>query len=117
MSTRIWDRARRRTVAVAITGIAAAALTAAGLMGFGVPDAWWPTAGQAFASSAPKKAGGADDPCDLIVGPARDYCTSGASHSAAPAPAFGALDAVMLLPPVAGLAALTVYRLRAPRRR
>ncbi|WP_199550174.1 hypothetical protein [Streptomyces sp. N35] len=123
MSTRIWDRARRRTAGLAVAAAAAAALTVAGLIGLGVPESWWPTAGQAFASSAPQADAEADDPCDLIVGPARDYCTRGALHAASPAPEFGAGGAGVLLPPAAGVAALppcrpgSVYRLRAPRRR
>ncbi|NGO79518.1 hypothetical protein G6045_28265 [Streptomyces sp. YC504] len=117
MSTRIGDRTRSRAIGLAVAAVAAAALTVAGMVGLGVPDGWWPTAGQAFASSTPQASGNADDPCALIVGPARDYCTRGALQSAAPAPEFTAVDAWMLLPPAAGIAALSVYRIRtAPRR-
>ncbi|WP_415954397.1 hypothetical protein [Streptomyces sp. KLOTTS4A1] len=117
MSTRIWDRARRRAMGFAVAAVATGALTATLLIGFAVPDGWWPTTGQAFASSAPETGAGADDPCDLVVGPAKDYCRGqGLLQGAAPAPEFDAVDAWMLLPPAVGILALTAYRLRSARR-
>ncbi|MDG4857050.1 hypothetical protein P8605_02555 [Streptomyces sp. T-3] len=116
MTTRTWDRARRRASGIAAASVLTAALTIVGLVGFGVPDAWWPQTGQAFAASPAPSPSVKDDPCDLVVGPAKDYCTSGHAQAAAPAPKFDATDAWMILPPAAGLLGMAVYRLSARRR-
>ncbi|MFC7308983.1 hypothetical protein ACFQVC_32850 [Streptomyces monticola] len=118
MSTRIWDRIPRVRVLAAAVTLSAAVLFVVGLVGFGVPDVWWPQTGEAFAASLhPTSPPRHDDPCDLVAGPAKDYCNTGVVPGAAPAPNFDALDAWMILPPVAGLLLLGVWRISWARRR
>lgn len=56
----------------------------------GVPDAWWPETGHAFAASHPSRTQSAPsraegrDACDLIVGPAGDYCLRSGTRAALP---------------------------------
>lgn len=76
----------------------------------GVPDAWWPETGHAFAAShpsrlqpAPSRAEG-NDACALIVGPARNYCLNGGTRAAQPVSSGHAgitPEGVLLLVPVA----------------
>ncbi|WP_326615155.1 hypothetical protein OG949_40425 (plasmid) [Streptomyces scopuliridis] len=85
------------------------------LCGPGVPDAWWPKTGRAFSvDHAPAQpattttTSRASDACDLIVGPAKDYCQR--PDAAAPTAAAGAgitrTGAVLLVPVVLGIAVL-----------
>ncbi|MGW0628496.1 hypothetical protein [Streptomyces sp. NPDC002758] len=109
MTTSSWDRSRRVAAAASVLtviAIVAGALVLA--LGVGLPDAWWPHAGQAFAAGT-SPAG--DDPCALIVGPAKAYCERGATATTA-----GQQDvagaAWRLVPAGAGVAALVVWRRR-----
>ncbi|KUM97378.1 hypothetical protein AQI95_41920 [Streptomyces yokosukanensis] len=45
------------------------------LLSHGVPDVWWPHTGHAF--SSPSGTAAHNDPCGLILGPAREYCRRG----------------------------------------
>ncbi|MFD0119267.1 hypothetical protein ACFVZL_37630 [Streptomyces sp. NPDC058320] len=105
MSSRLWPR-RRALAACTATGTVIALLIAAIVFVIaapGVPSAWWPQTGNAFASSpspsdtvttpvqgaahgqAPAATpSNESDVCDAIVGPAHSYCLG-----APPPPAFG----------------------------
>ncbi|MFI7103294.1 hypothetical protein ACIBK8_28560 [Streptomyces sp. NPDC050161] len=58
----------------------------------GLPSVWWPQIGNAFATSSSQHPGGHEgtaahrsDPCDLVAGPAADYChTKDGEHTPAP---------------------------------
>ncbi|MEV4976013.1 hypothetical protein [Streptomyces scopuliridis] len=86
------------------------------LCGPGVPDAWWPKTGQAFSidhtpaqPATTATTSRASDACDLIVGPARDYCQrpDTATPTAASAGAgVTRTGAVLLVPVVLGIAVL-----------
>lgn len=113
MSSREWDRSKRRSATVSVLTVLA--LTAAIIMVLatgGVPETWWPRTGEAFAASTRAKPAG-DDPCALIVGPAKDYCHRGASPASYPPPRhheFDRGDVWTLVPPGAGLIALLIVR-------
>ncbi|MFC9916370.1 hypothetical protein [Streptomyces sp. NPDC127197] len=110
MTSSSWDRSRRVTAAASVlTVIAVAAGVLVLALGVGVPQAWWPHTGQAFATDTRP----ADhDPCDLIVGPARAYCERGTTDSASAEQPDVAGAAWRLVPAGAGLAALVVWRRR-----
>ncbi|MDI3408342.1 hypothetical protein [Streptomyces cavernicola] len=112
---------RRPRLSGALTVLLTAAAVAAVLvLSHGVPEAWWPQTGNAFprsAQPAPGPEGAAapgakptataastpaheDDPCDLIVGPAHDYCAKG--KSGAPS-GFNPSAALLLAPAVIGI--------------
>ncbi|MFR0367650.1 hypothetical protein [Streptomyces sp. MCC20] len=122
MTTSSFTSSRTRRIARAVGTLIVIALPAvllALVVGAGVPDAWWPQTGQAFAADQPHTESGARrDPCDLIVGPAKEYCERGhhtattSSAAAGKAPHEGAGAAWMVIPPVAGLAAVVVWRSR-----
>jgi hypothetical protein len=110
MTTSSWDRSRRIAAvasALAVIGVTAAVLILA--LGVSVPETWWPSTGQAFAADSPQR--GHDDPCDLIVGPAKTYCDPGtdATTAAAGQPQLDGTAAWKLLPPAAGLVALAIW--------
>ncbi|MZE53574.1 hypothetical protein GTY86_20305 [Streptomyces sp. SID5770] len=71
--------------------VCAAALSALVLAISSVPTAWWPETGQAFAASHPSSPQLARSPaergptCELIVGPALDYCLRSVTQAAPPA--------------------------------
>ncbi|WP_052499820.1 hypothetical protein [Streptomyces vietnamensis] len=100
------------TVWVAAIGTVVLALT-------GVPDAWWPETGQAFAASYPTPTQPAPSPakeseaCALILGPAHDYCLRGVTQTAqrGPGSSGGTPERALLLVPVA-LGLTVVLRLR-----
>ncbi|MGW2650899.1 hypothetical protein ACWC2T_39965 [Streptomyces sp. NPDC001393] len=98
---------RIATAATVLTVIAIAAGVLVGALTMGVPEAWWPHTGLAFATDAHTAH---HNPCDLIVGPAKAYCERGAKntdeHHGAAAAAW------RLVPAGAGLAALLVWRSR-----
>ncbi|MFC9614424.1 hypothetical protein ACFRLW_35370 [Streptomyces sp. NPDC056728] len=96
MSSRLWGR-RRALAACTGTGTVIALLVAAIIFVIaapGVPSAWWPQTGDAFASSPSPPSATATTPvqgaahgqppvttpsnesevCDAIVGPAHSYC-------------------------------------------
>ncbi|MGW3038136.1 hypothetical protein ACWDCB_44000 [Streptomyces sp. NPDC001178] len=118
MTTSSWDRARRVAAAVSVlTVIAVIAGVLILVLGAGVPQAWWPHTGQAFAAYARSAH---HDPCALIVGPAKAYCERGTTTTTAAAHPNMAGAAWRLGSAVAGLAALVVWRQRSaagPRRR
>lgn len=107
MTTLSWDRSKRVAAAASVLTVLAVVVAAVVLaLAVGVPDAWWPHIGRAFAADAAHR-----DPCALIVGPAKAYCERGAASSAS-----GQHDvaggAWRLLPAGAGVGALVVWRLR-----
>ncbi|MFE7028834.1 hypothetical protein ACFU9Y_00880 [Streptomyces sp. NPDC057621] len=99
----------RCLAAAGVLAVVAAALEVLVLTIGAGADAWWSHAGQTVAA-APRSQG--QDPCDLIVGPARDYCERDASLT----PPAGDLDVAgavwRLVPAGAGLTALLVGRRR-----
>ncbi|MDF3141054.1 MULTISPECIES: hypothetical protein [unclassified Streptomyces] len=108
-------RARHLVTALALL-LTAAGIVAVLVMAHGVPEVWWPQTGHAFTPTAtPAAAVGdtaaASDPCDLIVGPAYDYCRRGTNS---PAPSGGGITrtgALLLLPALLGIGVL-LYRRR-----
>ncbi|WP_031487322.1 hypothetical protein [Streptomyces bicolor] len=110
MTSSTWDRSRRLAAAASVLTVitvVVGVLVLAG--GVSVPEAWWPRTGQAFAADARPAD---EDPCTLIVGPAKDYCERGATTTAS-AEQPGVAGAVWrLVPAGAGVAALVVWRLR-----
>ncbi|MEV5850405.1 hypothetical protein AB0M32_51485 [Streptomyces sp. NPDC051985] len=106
MTTSSWDRSRRFAAASVLTVITVVVAAVVLALGAGVPDAWWPHTGQAFAADAAHQ-----DSCALIAGPAKTSCERGATRSAT-----GQQDAAggawRLLPAGAGVGALVVWRLR-----
>ncbi|GGP80698.1 hypothetical protein [Streptomyces melanogenes] len=104
MTTSSWDYSRRVAAASVLTVIVVVVAAVVLALGAGVPDAWWPHTGWAFAADAAH-------PCTQIVGPAKASCERGAASSAS-----GQHDAAggvwRLLPASAGLGALVVWRLR-----
>ncbi|MFF7358317.1 hypothetical protein ACFZA1_37675 [Streptomyces filipinensis] len=108
MTSSSWDRSRRIAAAssvLAVIAVAAGVLVLA--LSVGVPEAWWPNSGQAFAADSR-----ADhrDPCAPIVGRAKGYCARGTKYSASGHHHSGA--AWRLVPAGAGVAALVVWRSR-----
>ncbi|MFF0764319.1 hypothetical protein ACFYWH_30460 [Streptomyces sp. NPDC003737] len=106
MTTSSWDRSRRISAATCVViVIAVVAATVVLVLGVGVPGAWWPHTGRAFAASSSAADG---DPCGLIVGPAKAYCEGGTAtgeHDVAGA-------AWRLVSAGTGAGALVVWRLR-----
>lgn len=110
MTSSTWDRSRRHAAAVSVlTLIAVVAGVLVLAVGVGVPQAWWPHTGQAFAADARPVD---QDPCALIVGPAKEYCERGTTSTASAEQPDGAGAAWRLVPAGAGVAALVVWRLR-----
>ncbi|MEH0433856.1 hypothetical protein QBB34_47695 [Streptomyces stelliscabiei] len=110
------SRARRTaTVASTLIVIALPAILLVLIVGPGVPQSWWPQTGQAFAADS-RSSSTRQDPCDLIVGPAKEYCERGHHHSGTSTAHEAARDgthaAWMLIPLAAGLAALLLLRRR-----
>jgi hypothetical protein len=99
------DRHRRvAAAALVVTAIAAAVLIM--ILGLRVPKVWWPHTGHAFATGthAPH-----EDPCGLIVPPAKKYCERHATRSDSAVDDGGATGAWRVLPPAAGLVALLIW--------
>ncbi|MFJ8313787.1 MULTISPECIES: hypothetical protein [unclassified Streptomyces] len=117
MTSSDWDRSRRRAQAIGalavlavLTGVIAVGATV------GVPEAWWPQIGSAFAASPnPTPPAASAAPCALITGPAKDSCTSAPAPSGAQQGGAGAADAWRLAVPVVGL--VLVYAVRSSGRR
>ena len=108
MTTLSWDRSRRVAAAVSVLTVIAVVVAAVVLaLGVGVPQAWWPHTGQAFAADAAHR-----DPCALIVGPAKAYCERGAASKASAGQQNVAGAAWRLGTAGAGVGALVVWRLR-----
>ncbi|MET7456266.1 hypothetical protein ABZT03_31190 [Streptomyces sp. NPDC005574] len=107
MTMSFWGRSRCAAVAASILTVIAVVAGAVILtLGVGLPDAWWPHIGRAFAADAAHR-----DPCALIVGPAKVYCGRGATTTAAGQQDMAGAVA-RLVPAGAGVAALVVWRLR-----
>ncbi|MFJ9729438.1 hypothetical protein ACIRP3_42580 [Streptomyces sp. NPDC101209] len=106
MTTLSWDHSRRVAAAVSVLTVIAAVVLA---LGVGVPQAWWPHTGQAFAADARPTH---RDPCALIVGPAKAYCERGAASKASTGQQNVAGAAWRLGTAGAGMGALVVWRLR-----
>ncbi|MCX4429363.1 hypothetical protein [Streptomyces mirabilis] len=108
MTTSSWNRSRRVTAAASILmviAVAAGVLVLA--LGTNMPEPWWPHTGQAFATDAHSAH---QNPCDRIVGPAKEYCERGTTNSA-PARHHGAARGAWRLGTAgAGLAALVMWR-------
>ncbi|MET7474673.1 hypothetical protein ABZT17_09995 [Streptomyces sp. NPDC005648] len=110
MTTLSWNRARRVAAAVSVLTVIAVVVGAVVLaLGVGVPQGWWPHTGQAFAADAAHQ-----DPCALIVGPAKSYCERGAAANASAGHQDVVGRAWRLVPACAGVGALVVWRLRRP---
>ncbi|TLS45768.1 hypothetical protein FE633_13480 [Streptomyces montanus] len=107
------SRSRRLAAAAsALTAIAIAVGVLVLALGASLPEAWWPRTGQAFATES---SSAREDPCGLIVGPAKAYCERDTTTTAsAPAehPADVAGAAWTLVPAGTGLAALVMWRRR-----
>ncbi|MET7715488.1 hypothetical protein [Streptomyces sp. NPDC005407] len=105
-----WDRARRiRTAASVLAVITVAVGVLVLAVGMSVPEPWWPHTGQAFAADASPEQ---QDPCALIVGPAKAYCERGPADSASAGHHDATGAAWRLVPASPGLAALVMWRRR-----
>lgn len=110
MTSSTWVRSRRLGAALSVLTLIAVVVGVLVLaVGVGVPEAWWPHTGRAFAADART---GDRDPCEAIVGPAKEYCERGARTAASAEEPGVAGAAWRLVPAGAGLAALVVWRLR-----
>lgn len=108
MTSSPWDRSRRIAAAssiLAVITVAAGVLVLA--LSVGVPEAWWPHTGQAFAADSHA---GHRDRCAPIVGRAKAYCERGSAASASGRHHSG--PAWRLVPAGAGVATLVVWRRR-----
>lgn len=127
---------RRRLPGALTVLLTAAAVVALLVVSRGVPDAWWPKTGNAFptaaqvfpaagversdtvahAAATPRPAStrtSGDDPCDLIVGPAHDYCRQAPPGAEPDARAITVTSTFLLTPTLIGIVA---FRLRNRRR-
>ncbi|MFF2515552.1 hypothetical protein [Streptomyces sp. NPDC058086] len=109
MTTSSWDRSRHVTAASILMAIAVAAGVLILALGTNMPEPWWPHTGQAFATDAHFAH---QNPCDRIVGPAKEYCQRGTKNSASAGHRSVAGAAWRLGTACAGLAALVVWRRR-----
>ncbi|MFC8520463.1 hypothetical protein [Streptomyces sp. NPDC057257] len=115
MTTLSWDRSRRIAAVVSVlTVIAVVVAVVVLVLGVGVPDTWWPHTGQAFAADGRTAH---QDPCTLIVGPAKAYCERGAASDASAGQKDLAGGAWRLGTAGAGVGALVVWRLRSAAQR
>ncbi|MGW2027919.1 hypothetical protein [Streptomyces decoyicus] len=91
----VSNLARPRAGTAGILVLVAVVLLIAALVAVGrapsLPDAWWPKTGRAFTPTSQPAAGhgpatvSRNDPCDLIVGAAHDYCRNGLPTPPVPA--------------------------------
>ncbi|MEU5044550.1 hypothetical protein [Streptomyces griseorubiginosus] len=119
MTTSSFSSSRTRRITRAASTLIAIALPAtllALVVAAGVPEMWWPQTGQAFAADQPHAEPARQNPCDLIVGPAKDHCerdhspATTSSAAASEAPHGWARAAWTVVPSLAGLAAVAVWR-------
>jgi hypothetical protein len=115
MTSSAWDRARRLAAAASVLAVIAIVVGVLVLaVGGGIPQAWWPHTGKAFAADTRPTN---QDPCELIVGPAKDYCERGNTTTGPAAEHRDVAGAAWrLVPAGAGLAALVVWRRRSAAR-
>jgi hypothetical protein len=107
MTTSSWTRSRCITAAMSVlTVIAVAAGVAVLALGVGLPDAWWPHTGHAFAAGSHPAH---HDHCASVVGRAQVYCERGTTASGRQSTTGAAWGLVSAL---AGGSALVVWRLR-----
>ena len=110
MTTSSSDRSRRVAAATSVLLVIAVAVGVLVLvLGMSMPEPWWPHTGQAFTTDVHAAH---QDPCDLIVGPAKAYCERGTTSSASAGHRGVAGAAWRLVSAGAGLAALVVWRRR-----
>ncbi|UFQ99767.1 hypothetical protein KBP30_41330 [Streptomyces sp. Go40/10] len=110
MATSCWYRSRRVAAAAGVLTVIAVVTGAVILaLEVGVPDAWWPHTGRAFAADTRTAH---HDPCALIVGPAKAYCKRGATTTASAEHRDVAGAAWRLGTAGAGMAALVMWRVR-----
>jgi hypothetical protein len=100
------------TTVLTVIAVAAGVLVVA--LSIGVPEAWWPHTGQAFATDTHTAH---HDPCARTVEPAHAYCERGTKTAAATAHHDAAGAAWRLGTAGAGVAALVVWRRRSAGRR
>ncbi|SNX88496.1 hypothetical protein SAMN06272735_8948 [Streptomyces sp. TLI_55] len=114
-----FSPSRSRRLAAWVSGLTVVVVAAAVLAlaaGTNLPEAWWPRTGAAFTA---EPSATSQDSCDLIKGPAREYCEHGVTTSASitPPASGGGQDAAGALWPLVSagtaLAALIVWRRRA----
>ncbi|MEU0950246.1 hypothetical protein ABZ379_47585 [Streptomyces canus] len=111
MTSSTGDCSRRLAAAASVLTVIAVVVGVLGLaVGVSVPEAWWPHTGQAFAADAHRTG---QDPCALIVGPAKDYCERSTTTTASTEPDVAGA-AWRLVPAGAGVTALLMWRLRCP---
>ncbi|GAX57787.1 hypothetical protein [Streptomyces olivochromogenes] len=110
MTSASWDRSRHVAAAASILMVIAVAVGVLVLaLGTSMPEPWLPHTGQAFATGAHS---GHQDPCDRIVGPAKEYCERGTTNSAPTGHPSAAGAAWRLGTAGAGLTALAIWRRR-----
>ncbi|MFE4687262.1 hypothetical protein ACFRNJ_41895 [Streptomyces sp. NPDC056721] len=108
----------RRATLTLVAVLAFTVAVLAVIWGPGVPDAWWPQTGNAFAAehivpATPSTAAAPEsDPCDLIVGPAKAYCLRSDSHIPPAKGEFCWAGALRLALALLGLAVLLNCRRR-----
>jgi hypothetical protein len=107
MTTSSWDRSRHVTAATRILMVIAGVLILA--LGTNMPEPCWPHTGHAFATDTHSAH---HNPCDRIVGPAKEYCERGTTNSAPTGHPSAASAAWRLGTAGAGLAALVIWRRR-----
>ncbi|MCZ4607377.1 hypothetical protein O3S80_27160 [Streptomyces sp. Lzd4kr] len=114
MTPKLFSAGSRR-IATRAGVLAVAAAVLALVVGMGWPQSWRPGTGHVTTADARVRPAG-QDPCELIVGPAKEYCERGTrsvkNSSADEAPHGGSGTAWMLIPPALGLTALLVWRRR-----
>ncbi|MEJ8654988.1 hypothetical protein [Streptomyces sp. MS1.AVA.4] len=109
-TTSSWDRTRRIAAAASVLTVIASTIGMLVLaVGASVPATWWPDTGQTFAADARPTH---QDPCDLIAGPAKEYCERGTPATTSTEQHDAASAAWKLVPAGAGAAALLVWRRR-----
>nr|WTC14303.1 hypothetical protein OHA15_41490 [Streptomyces anthocyanicus] len=110
MTSATWDRSRRLAAAASVLTVIAVVVGVLVLaVGVSVPETWWPHTGHAFAADTHPTE---QDPCALIVGPAKDYCERGATTTSSAGQPDVAGAAWRMVPAGAGVAALVMWRLR-----
>ncbi|MGW2108298.1 hypothetical protein [Streptomyces sp. NPDC001948] len=106
-----FSPSRSRRVACAASVITVVTVAAGILvlaLGTGLPEAWWPRTGQAFAVDS---TGRHSSSCALIKGPARAYCLRGGGTGAPSTQGSGDAAAWKVVPAAAAaMGALVVWR-------